>query len=197
MTRADGPEPVRPHRGGAAGCPQRASRSLRALTPFLRWRGSPHPARSCGGPPRPGNTSDLGARCPARHAEPGPHSRRLPSRSPSPRRRWPPRRALAAPRACSTRVNNTHAKLAECITLDGRARAPGRAAGDRRRQPRHPRLGLPGLRRLGRLRRAAADGRRLHPAGAAVRVQHLHHARPRGARAGRAGAGRPGGAPRS
>ena len=38
------------------------------------------------------------------------------------RARWPagsPPAALAAPDACSTRVNDTHAKLAECITLAG------------------------------------------------------------------------------
>ena len=37
----------------------------------------------------------------------------MPRRSPS------PRRPLAGPAACDTRVNNTHAKLAECITLAG------------------------------------------------------------------------------
>ena len=84
--------------------------------------------------------------------------------------------ALAGPDACSTRVKNTHAKLAECVTLDGvrehqtalqPSPTPTRATGS----PAPPVCGL------GRIRRAALTPPAT-PCGPAVRLHDFFPLRP-------------------
>jgi hypothetical protein len=123
-----------------------ASRSRRRRRRDHPARGRPSGRRRRGGPQRPARRGRRRLR---------PHARRDPRRLHlGPRVQRRDRRRLHRLRRRPL-ANNTHAKLLECVDPRGRCASTRPPPGDRRRQRRHPGLGLARLRRLGRLRRRA------------------------------------------
>ena len=84
----------------------------------------------------------------------------------------PPNGPPPAASTCNRRVNNTEQKLLECVTVEG-VRQHQAQFQHRRRQRRHPLVWHARLRRLGRLRRADLQERRLRGDRPAVRVRVL------------------------
>ena len=83
----------------------------------------------------------------------------------------PPAKPPIPQQACDQRDNNSYHKLLDCVTLEGVREHQAGAAGDRRRQRRHPRRPTPRLRRQPRLRRGHDDRRRLGRDAGRVRVR--------------------------
>ena len=77
-------------------------------------------------------------------------------------------------------------KASRCSDAGRGPRPPARPATDRDRQRRQPLLGAPGVRQIGRLRGREAEGGRLRPGRAAVRLPRVRGGRPLGAPADRA-----------